>query len=97
MTKRKIYINEKACEKCKNKDKCTTSKTCHRVIRGEYQDIYDEVDKIIMENKDLYKRRQMIVEHPFGTIKRALGFTYFLTRGNESVKAESYMHFFTYN
>ena len=39
----------------------------------------------------------MIVEHPFGTVKRALGFSYFLTRGNENVKAESCMHFFTYN
>jgi hypothetical protein len=39
----------------------------------------------------------MLVEHPFGTIKRGLGFTYFLTRGNESVKAESFMHFFIYN
>jgi hypothetical protein len=39
----------------------------------------------------------MIVEHIFGTVKRALGYTYFLTRGNESVRAESFLHFFTYN
>lgn len=69
-----------------------------RVIkRGPYQEIYDKVDKITVENKELYKQRQMMVEHPFGTVKRNLGFTYFLTRGNENVKAESFMHFFTYN
>ncbi|WP_066499383.1 IS1182 family transposase [Abyssisolibacter fermentans] len=96
-SKQKIYKNPKACEKCNDKDKCTTAKKGRKVLRGEYQDIYDEAAKTMDENKKLYKRRQMIVEHPFGTIKRALGFTYFLTRGNESVKAESYMHFFIYN
>ena len=45
------------------------------------------------ENKQVYKRRQEIVEHVFGTVKRSLGYTYFLTRGNESVRAESFMHF----
>lgn len=39
----------------------------------------------------------MIVEHVFGAVKRALGFTCFFTRGNENVKSESCMHFFTYN
>lgn len=54
-------------------------------------------DKLFAENLDLYKQRQMIVEHPFGTIKRALGYTYFLTRGHENVKNKSYLHCFTYN
>lgn len=96
-TKDKVYKNIKACNKCKNKDKCTTSKEGRIIKRGPYQKTYDEVDKITLENKELYRQRQMIVEHPFGTIKRSLGFTYFLTRGNENVKSESYMHFFTYN
>jgi len=39
----------------------------------------------------------MIVEHPFGTIKRGLGFTYFLTRGIENVRTENRMHMLTYN
>lgn len=32
-----------------------------------------------------------------GEIKRGQGFSYFLLRGNEKVKAESYMHFLGYN
>ena len=39
----------------------------------------------------------MIVEHVFGTIKRGQRFSYFLLRGNEKVKAESFMHFLGYN
>lgn len=38
-----------------------------------------------------------MVEHPFGTVKRALGFTYFLTRGHENVRTESFLHFLAYN
>ena len=92
-----VYKNHQACNKCKDKEKCTTSKRGRQIKRGPYQEIYDKVDKLTIENKELYKERQMIVEHPFGTVKRSLGFTYFLTRGNDNVKAESFMHFFTYN
>ena len=96
-SKDQVYRNYKTCMKCKDKDKCTTAKKGRVIKRGPYQEIYDKVDKITVENKELYKQRQMMVEHPFGTVKRNLGFTYFLTRGNENVKAESFMHFFTYN
>ncbi|RCX06873.1 DDE family transposase, partial [Anaerobacterium chartisolvens] len=41
--------------------------------------------------------RQTIVEHPFGTIKRGWGFSYFLTRGIESVKTETCLAFLAYN
>lgn len=63
----------------------------------EYEEIYQKADKLFAENIELYKQRQMIVEHPFGTIKKALGYTYFLTRGNENVKNKSCLHCFTYN
>ena len=39
----------------------------------------------------------MIVEHPFGTIKRNWGYYYFLTRGLESVKTEMGLAFLAYN
>ena len=39
----------------------------------------------------------MIVEHPFGTIKRGWGMSYFLTRGMESVKTEASLAFLAYN
>ena len=96
-TKKKRYTNPKACNKCTARDACTTSKSGRSIFRGPYQDLYDEVDQYTQEHMDLYKLRQQIIEHPFGTIKRTLGFTYFLTRGMESVKGETSMHFLTYN
>jgi len=40
---------------------------------------------------------QMIVEHPFGTIKRAWGASSFLTRRKASVSAEIALSFLAYN
>lgn len=85
------------CNDCPNKDKCTTSDNGRRISPTEYEEVYQKADKLFTDNLDLYKQRQMLVEHPFGTIKRTLGYTYFLTRGHENVKNESYFHFLTYN
>ena len=48
-------------------------------------------------HNDIYKQRRCIVEHPFGTIKRQLGYTFFLRRGTENVDAECASMFIAYN
>ncbi|HCX65282.1 MAG TPA: hypothetical protein DHN33_08755 [Eubacteriaceae bacterium] len=93
----KVYKNYKACISCPAKNDCTKSERGRKITTGQYEEVYERADKRYADNKDLYRQRQMIVEHVFGTIKRALGFSYFLLRGNEKVKAESHMHFFAYN
>jgi hypothetical protein len=92
-----MYFNNAACRQCEFKGECTTNKKGRSIIRGEYQEELDRSRQRVMDNKELYKQRQMIVEHPFGTIKRALGYTYFLLRQNDKVKGETIMHFFVYN
>lgn len=98
-TKEKVltYRNHKACAKCALKDKCTKNKRGKKILRNENEEYLERAKKRQKENMDLYKQRQMIVEHVFGTIKRDLGFTHFLLRGNEKVKGESFMHFLIYN
>lgn len=91
------YKNSKACSNCNLRDKCTESKNGRVIRRSIDQDFLDIVDKRTIENKELYKTRKMIVEHPFGTIKRGWGFSYFLTRGMESVKTEVSLAFLAYN
>jgi hypothetical protein len=39
----------------------------------------------------------MIVEQPFGTVKRTMGFSYFLTRGLDSVMTEASLAFLAFN
>ena len=91
------YSNRKACMVCPVKDLCTPHKYGRTITRKSFDDINDEIDERVKQNKDLIKSRKCLVEHPFGTIKRSLGFTYFLTRGSESVQAENCMHFLIYN
>jgi len=91
------YKNYKACKDCPNKDKCTTSSKGRIINRSKHQDFLDIVDARTAENMDKYLKRQMIVEHPFGTIKRTMDAGYFLTRGLESVAGEADLIFLVYN
>jgi len=90
------YANIKACKTCTYKSQCTPGK--FRTIQdrpfAEYARAVDERRKA---HPEAYLLRKELAEHPFGTVKRALGFTYFLTRGAESVRAESLLHFLIYN
>ena len=87
----------KACVDCPSKELCTPKSKYRCVTRLEFDDYADEVDAFTRENYELYGKRKCLVEHPFGTVKRALGFTYFLTRGTENVRTESLLHFLAYN
>ena len=46
--------------------------------------------------KQLYRRRQEIVEHPFGTIKRQWGFDYTLLKGKKKVDGDVGLIFIAY-
>lgn len=95
--KKIAYTNEKACKNCPHKEKCTQSKRGRKINRNENDEILKENVERQLDNMEIYKTRQKIVEHVFGTVKRALGFTHLLLRGNEKVKGESFMHFLIYN
>jgi len=92
------YTNRLACANCPHKSECIIGKAKFRTItRGEYSDIYDETDKRYKENQELYRRRQEIVEHPFGTIKHSLHGGYFLLRTRRKVRTEVALLFLGYN
>jgi transposase len=91
------YQNFEACSSCPVKDKCSEHEKGRTIQDRPFQRIADEVDRRTEEYSDMYKKRKQTVEHPFGTIKRALGFSYFLTRRTENVRTESLLHFLVYN
>jgi len=85
-----------ACKTCALKHQCT--KLPKRIIhRSEYQGAVDINDNNIKTNPHYYKRRQAIVEHPFGTIKRHWGFTHTLLKGLQKVNGEMNLIMFCYN
>ena len=50
-----------------------------------------------LDNNDIYKQRRCIVEHPFGTVKRTLGYSFFLRKQRDNVDAEASSMFIAYN
>lgn len=85
-----------ACTGCKLQAQCTKLK--YRAIeRSEYQEAVDKNNLRIKENKDYYRKRQSICEHPFGTIKRGWGYTFTLLKGLEKVDGEMNLIMLCYN
>lgn len=85
------------CNDCKYKNACTSSVTGRTLQRWEHEHILDEVHADTWNNNEIYKQRRCIVEHPFGTLKRTLGYSYFLRRQMLNVDAEAASMFIAYN
>jgi len=83
----KRYVT-KACTSCRMKDQCTKATYGKVIHRSEYQEYIQHNKEQVELNKALYKQRQAIVEHPYGTIKRQWGFSYFMTK-NSSKRASA--------
>jgi len=98
---RRYTLAYKVCNSCPFKKDCAKSKLKHRhgrsIERGEFEHAV-EFNKInISLNRELYKKRQAIVEHPFGTIKRQWGYDYTLLKGKQKVSGEFALIFSSYN
>jgi hypothetical protein len=86
-----------ACQTCPVKELCTQRKYGRNMDRTEFQDAIEDNNLRVDRQADLYRRRQAIVEHPFGTIKRGWGYRYTLLRGLKKVNGEMALIFLVYN
>jgi hypothetical protein len=67
-------------------------------MSGADEMYYERNRKNKEEKEQLYRRRQAIAEHPFGTIKRQWGFSYVLTkRGINHASSDVGFMFIVYN
>lgn len=85
------------CNSCKYKNACTSSASGRTIQRWEHEDVLESVRQDTLDNNDIYKQRRCIVEHPFGTVKRTLGYSFFLRRQIDNVDAEASSMFIAYN
>ena len=74
------HYSTKACKQCSVKQECTNAKVGRTIQRSKYQDYVDNNKERISKDKDYYRQRQAIVEHPYGTIKRQWGFDHIMTK-----------------
>jgi hypothetical protein len=89
----------RACSTCASRHLCTKSpKNRGRIIqRSLYQEAVDLNNQRVIQEKEKYRKRQEMVEHPFGIIKRQWGFDHVLMKGIDKVEAESNLIFLCYN
>ena len=79
ITKMKHYKTN-ACLSCILFNKCTKNKKGRLIERSQYADLIYENKVRIENNYEIYRRRQAIVEHPYGVIKRQWDFYYIMTK-----------------
>ena len=70
----------KECLRCPVKEQCSKAKYGKGIQRSEYSELIEQNKLRIENNKQYYRQRQSIVEHPYGTIKRQWGFSYIITK-----------------
>ncbi len=68
------------CKRCKLKASCTRSKSGRIIERHEFAKALERNKEAIASNPAIYKQRQSIVEHPFGTMKRQWGYDHIMTK-----------------
>ena len=81
-----VFNNRKACKTC----------TCR--CSTEYNEDELVVKQVhIKANKEIYKQRKSLSEHPFGTVKRSMDCGYCLVKGKEKLTGEFALIFLAYN
>ncbi len=69
------------CRDCPVRDKCTKSRKNSKIVQRRLYAANIEANRERIEKDPvLYKKRQAILEHPYGTIKRQWGFSYIMTK-----------------
>lgn len=90
------YYRTSACAKCPLKVQCTRNQS-RTITREEDEDLMDAMAARVAAHPQKMKLRKALVEHPFGTIKRWFGYTHFLVKGLDMVRAEWSLITLAYN
>jgi transposase len=85
------------CKECPVKHLCTSRTGGREIDRSQYADAVEENNKRYHENPQLYRKRQEINEHIFGTIKRQWGYNHTNLTGLEKVNGEHSLIMLVYN
>ena len=85
------------CKECPVKHLCTSRTGGREIDRSQYADAVEENNKRYHANAKLYRKRQEINEHIFGTIKRQWGYNHTNLTGLEKVNGEHSLIMLVYN
>lgn len=74
------HYKTKACLSCQLFQRCTKNKNGRLIERSEHMDLIQANKDRLNHQLNLYRKRQAIVEHPYGVIKRQWDFYYIMTK-----------------
>jgi transposase len=77
--------------------KCTGNKRGRLIWRWVHEEVVDDLRKRMRLHPEVMGERKKVVEHTFGTLKRAFGAPYLLLRGLKKVSGEVGLLLFSYN
>ena len=88
-----------SCAVCVFRSKCTRNKRGRTMVRSEYDGAVERLRVRLQgrEGREKLRLRRMLVEHPFGTMKRAFNQGYLLLKGLRKVKGEVGFTMLAYN
>jgi transposase len=91
------YYRAKGCGQCALKSQCTRNKANRTITREANEHLMEAMAERMRREPGKFKLRKTLAEHPFGTIKRSLGYTHFLLKGLEKVRTEWSLITLVYN
>ena len=91
------YYRARGCKECVLKSQCTRNKANRTITREANEHLMEAMAERMKREPGKFKLRKTLAEHPFGTIKRSLGYTHFLLKGLEKVRTEWSLITLVYN
>jgi transposase len=91
------YYRATGCKTCALKSRCTRNKANRTITREANEHLMEAMAERMKQEPAKFKLRKTLAEHPFGTIKRWMGFTHFSLKGLVKVRTEWSLVTLAYN
>jgi len=91
------YYRTNACQSCAVKAQCTRNQGNRTITREANEAVMEALAARVKAHPEKMKLRKQLCEHPFGTLKRWFGYSYFLLKGLAKVRCEWSLMTLAYN
>jgi len=91
------YYRAKGCNACALKKLCTRNQHNRTITREDHEHLMEQMAQRMQAQPEKFKLRKQLAEHPFGTIKRWMGYTHFTLKGLVKVRTEWSLITLAYN
>jgi transposase len=91
------YYRASGCQQCALRQRCHRSQGNRRLSREANEHLMEQMAARMQAHPEKFKLRKQLAEHPFGTIKRTLGYDHFLLKGLAKVRTEWSLITLAYN